>query len=310
MKRYIALDYLKLIMAFLVITIHVPIFTQAPLLWFEISHGIARVAVPIFFIINGFFFQPLLNNSDKVKKYLLHLCLIYVVWQIIYLPFSFDPNPKYILVTILFGFRHLWYVPALIGGTILLYFFHKNKINDKHLLFLAIVLYLLGDILMRMVPFQLFGITLIFKYIRSFLFFGFPFIFIGYYIRKYKQDKIVGYDSIKLFLLTAVLLIAFLVEAYFAYTQILPGNYQDFYILLLPLCPLIFVCTLKISKLDESHGYVNKLASSIYFIQFVVIYLLERLSFTNTSLYIMTAFLSVLLSACVVEINKRWKIFL
>jgi hypothetical protein len=142
------------------------------------------------------------------------------------------------------------------------------------------------------------------------LFFGFPFIFLGYYIRKYRFAEIASYSKTKLFLLTAVFFIGLLFEAYLAYTKILPGEYQDFYIMLLPLCPLIFIYTLRISKIEESSGYINKLASSVYFIQFVVIYLLERLSFTNDSLYIMTVFFSVLLSACVIEVNKRWKIFL
>jgi peptidoglycan/LPS O-acetylase OafA/YrhL len=162
MKRYITLDYLKLILAFIIIAAHVPVFTQTPLLWYGVSSGLGHIPVPIFFIINGFFLQPILNSSGKVKKYLLHLCLIYVVWQIIYLPFSYEPDPKYILVTILFGFRHLWYMPALIGGSILLYFVHKNKISDRILLSLAIVLYVVGEILMRMGPFQFFNITLIF----------------------------------------------------------------------------------------------------------------------------------------------------
>jgi hypothetical protein len=311
MKRYSALDYLKLILSFLVVVIHIPIFLQIPLLGFEIAGGIARIAVPLFFIINGFFLYPLLDNAGKMKKYLLHLCLVYLVWQIIYLPFSYEPDYKYLIVNFLFGFKHLWYIPALIGGSTLLYIFHRIKIKDKILLPVALILFLAGDFLFRSAPFSFFNITITFKYIRCFLFLGFPFIYLGYYLRKYKLDKIAAYNRTKLFSLTFICLLGLLLEVFLAYKEILPGKYQDFYVMLFPLCPLIFMSVLKISKTVESDGYIGKLASAIYFIHFIFIYILQdSLNLSYDSLYIVIVFFSILASACLIEVNKRLKIFL
>jgi len=71
MKRNPALDYLKIVLSILVIAIHI-----TPLAIYDIEHyirnGIARTAVPVFYIINGYFlYNAIIGNN--LRKPLLRI---------------------------------------------------------------------------------------------------------------------------------------------------------------------------------------------------------------------------------------------
>lgn len=81
MGRNITLDYFKMFLCILIITIHIPPLFSEQLNeiygWF-IYNGIARTAVPIFFIINGYFLHNKIHRWEIVKKYLSKLTIIYI----------------------------------------------------------------------------------------------------------------------------------------------------------------------------------------------------------------------------------------
>jgi len=93
-NEYKSLDVFKFIFAILVVMIH-----AKPLLdvsdktnWF-FSNSFLNLAVPFFFITSGFLlFEKLKSISDNtekkiaVKKYVVHLLKMYLVWSIIWLP--------------------------------------------------------------------------------------------------------------------------------------------------------------------------------------------------------------------------------
>ena len=57
MARNISLDITKILLACMVVALHVGIFIDLNPVSYQITvNGLFRIAVPIFFIINGFFF--------------------------------------------------------------------------------------------------------------------------------------------------------------------------------------------------------------------------------------------------------------
>ena len=81
MQRNITLDYYKIALSILVISIHIQsLFSVDSLLGWFISNGIARIAVPSFFLISGYYLYDKMGDRMVVKKYLLHLLVIYIVW--------------------------------------------------------------------------------------------------------------------------------------------------------------------------------------------------------------------------------------
>lgn len=313
MQRNITLDYFKIFLSILVIAIHIPYPYQtegALNWWWYIPNGIARIAVPFFFIINGYFFAKKIDDTKAIKKYLIHLLIIYTTWFIIYLrPFIYQTEQSSIfsdfridilLEAYVMGYFHIWYLPALIGGIILLVLLKKMIRHDVVILIIALLLYITGYILEP-------GKESLY-FVRNGLFFGFPFIAIGYYIHKIDIKNIKNQYII---LIASVMLILLLVEAFISYKTL---HTRDLYLSLLILCPSLFLLTTKYSILKESNKYslyLGSLSSAIYFSHVYVIFK----SFTIFEVTPITRFFVVLLitipvSIFIIFVNKRIKIFL
>ena len=89
--RYNGFDIAKFIMAIFVVTLHAHPFSDISFgLNYIITNGLTRVAVPYFFMVSGFllFRKMSLYELDiaKIKRYLIHIFRLYVIWTIIYLP--------------------------------------------------------------------------------------------------------------------------------------------------------------------------------------------------------------------------------
>lgn len=88
-KKYNCIDLFKFLFALLVIAIHIDPFNKK-ILNFWTQDFVGRVAVPYFFIVSGFLLYSKKNEtnfySKIIPKYLKKLCLIYILWTIIYMP--------------------------------------------------------------------------------------------------------------------------------------------------------------------------------------------------------------------------------
>ncbi|MDR1564698.1 MAG: acyltransferase [Oscillospiraceae bacterium] len=203
--RYNGLDALKLICSFLVIVIHLAI----PSTYYYYLRGMARIAVPVFFLITGYFY---VNTSRKKRKqqiirilklliisltaYLLLGALhIYIFGGIFsnlssYLSSFFSPSSIFKLLVFNQSHEsavHLWYLSALLYVLIVYYlayplpkkyvFIRKNKYLILTLF--TIVLLLINLSIGEFSPF-IFGkkITTI-AYSRNFLFTGLPYFSLG-----------------------------------------------------------------------------------------------------------------------------------
>ena len=317
MERNIILDCFKLFFSFLVITIHLPgFFAELPLFGWSISNGIAKIAVPCFFIVNGYFVASIIEDGRSVKKYLLKLLVLYIVWLTIYTPFYngyeegralAPPSLLFLLFRFFIPWWHLWYIIALLGGVLLLFVLKRFKIIDRVLLVFALFFYFYGSALQYANLFHI-DIPCIFSLTNNFLHFGFPFIFLGYYIRKKRFiEKKFKNKTITLLLLFIVLLM----ESYVAY---LTGTKVGMYFTLPFLCPMVFIAIMQI-KVPESTGadnYISKLSGSVYFSHLLVIFFTKRTfpDVSETVLFFPILFISLLLSVAVIELNRQIRIFL
>jgi hypothetical protein len=140
MRNYL-LDYYKVLLAIFVIGIHTsPLTEYSKPLSFLFNLGIFRIAVPTFFLINGYYSLSALSTSQTLKKYVIRVLILYIFWMTLYFPiyiYTHDFSTKNMIwgfIVLLYGYGHLWYLTALIGGIILL-FFLKNRYNKKQFYF-------------------------------------------------------------------------------------------------------------------------------------------------------------------------------
>lgn len=195
---YPTIDYLKLIMAFIVVGRHIG----------GGSYFIAFTccAVPTFFIISGF----LVRDSEKRKgrrasfDQVIRIVKLYVIWSLIYLPFwviglndrnlsLYSEIIEYIQHFLFDGsYWHLWYLPSLAFAILFFYFikrFFKN--NSKLIIGFSLLCYLIGLVgdsyseAFQRIPIinnMLNSYRAMFLTTRNGLFYGLFFYSIGYYL--------------------------------------------------------------------------------------------------------------------------------
>lgn len=152
-----ALDYFKLFAALLVIAIHTsPLAGVNATADFVLTRILARIAVPFFFMVSGFFLLPqyLFDKSTdfrRLRTFLKKTFLLYLSAVLLYLPMNFyaghfqDAGIWDILRMLLFDgtFYHLWYLPAAMLGTSLVFLLGK-KLPFHAVFGICVFLYLLG----------------------------------------------------------------------------------------------------------------------------------------------------------------------
>lgn len=311
-ERNITLDYFKIILCILVINIHAPFVSIYPpespyllsrvgyILGWLFSHGIARIAVPLFFILNGYFLD--LSNKAKLAKYIKRLIIMYLVWAIFYLPayFPYLDTPTFIRVFIM-GYYHLWYLPALIGAIVLLYYINLVIKNKIVLIAIAGILFILGYLVQMRDPYT--DIEMI-KY-RNFLFFGFPFVLFGYLI---KNSDIFKYKKVVIL----ALIIGFILLLSESYVYMIQQKTNNLMLSLLIICPVVFIYVLQNSKIgiDRSNGIISQLSTAVFYIHPMVIrwsVLLFTINVISFPYIVITSFIAGVL---IIQINKYFKIFL
>lgn len=187
------LDILKVVMAFLVVALHIFPVSKIKgiegLISYEIASGITRIAVPTFFLISGYFLRNKLNDQAYLWKYVKRILLLYTVWQLIYLPDLIHYHQMgwfsktNLLLKLIYGYWHLWYLLATAISVGLLYVTRNYSIRIKT----TSILLLLGIGYGFQIGIQsgyIHNLNLQFLYeiigtSRNFLFFGFPMMLIG-----------------------------------------------------------------------------------------------------------------------------------
>ena len=140
------IEYFRLAAAFLVVAIHCsPLTTYSETADFILTRAVARVAVPFFFMVTGFF---VLGRPEKLRRFLKRTALLYLACILLYLPLNLYSGalsgltPVGALRELLFEgtFYHLWYFPAVLLGAAIASLLMRTRAG----LAIATALYVLG----------------------------------------------------------------------------------------------------------------------------------------------------------------------
>lgn len=340
-QKYNGIDLMKFIMAIFIVMMHSDFMLDISYnINYAFKWGITSIAVPFFFIASGFLLYRKIDICDidlkKIKKYIKHICMLYIAWTIIYLPiivYDLLKSDKGILSATLgfiinsimaVSYLHLWFLQALIVSVILVTLFLYLKFSVKKIFFIALLLYCVG--LLGQGYYWIFdyffpegsSIYNIFKMLekifvtpRDGFCFGFLFFFMGVYIST--SDKVVKQD--KLIFYTAVSSILFIME-------VMLGSFygfnksSDVYIMLIPLAYFVFVFEkFKITN-SKLLIYLRKQSVYIYFIHPWFLFIVggffgcSKYSLINLghfAIFVIVLTLSILFSHIIIKLSQNGK---
>ena len=228
--RYLGVDILKAFCAFLVVCIHCPFVGIVG----DYIVMVARIAVPIFFMITGFFYADIVRKGhtriqiQKIFFLFLKANLLYLLWEIMLIFISVDNIKIYfkqtVTIKVLIKFLifndspfggHLWYL-----GEILYVLIINEILNNKsfqNVLYIITPILLLGDLSLGKYSLLLFGREFSYVLVRNFLFVGLPYFCIGKLIRRIEEgsitdEKVYKIKRCKYMVLCVIVLIANIME--------------------------------------------------------------------------------------------------
>lgn len=318
MERNVSLDILKLLMAFMVIGLHARFLSEFTSLGSYIFvNGLFRIAVPVFFVINGFYFASVLNKGTQ-KSWFSRLIILYAVWMVFYAYFwlprtglSYESVVK-ALETILLGYYHLWYIAGLLGAAIILHFTHRC--DSKTLVLSILVAFIMGLFIQYAGNYNLAENKLVDKVLsyerlhRNALLFSYPFFCIGYLINRQKIHTRFSLQTAAIMAIVGTSLL--ILESYINFIQLNGGSEFDIYFSLMIACPFIFILFTKISMNGDGKK-ISLYSSAVYFIHIFWLKLLSgQTSFDPTIMTIACIFLSVISALVIIEVNKKLKFIL
>lgn len=318
MQRNIALDILKLTLAVMVVGLHAGFLGDvSPLAEYLTVNGLFRMAVPIFLLINGFFFYPLLEG----KKYIYwfkRVSILYVVWMLLYSYFwvsfsgSFFVDIIKLVRNIVIGYHHLWYVAGMLGaaGVMVL----LKNIQDKILIIVIVITFITGVFIQYAGNYGLSEYDFLNKLFnrhwlhRNFLFFSFPFFAIGILIKKNELHlKVTEPFVISMSVVGLVLLMA---ESYFNFSGVNRAGGFDNYISLIVVCPFIFILFSKIN-ITSTNKSIALYSTAIFFIHSLFISLFGHyftVGGTALTFYVLLA--SLVASSFLIQLNRKYSFIL
>lgn len=156
-NRHEGLDFFKLWAACLVVAIHTsPLASFSSTADFILTRILARVAVPFFLMVTGYFILPQYlffssTNLRPLKNWLIKMFKLYIFATILYLPVNiYVGQTKEIEIYNIFKdlffdgtFYHLWYLPAAMIGILLIYLMSRRFLF-KEIVIISLILYIIG----------------------------------------------------------------------------------------------------------------------------------------------------------------------
>ncbi len=271
--RDIRFDCLRCLCAFLIVYTHGSFPGPAG----AVLISITQVAVPLFFMMSGYFYNPNAGKARHITQmknmlfYFLIANAIYLAWELFvclmtgrtaseFIALFFQPQQLLYLLLLnesaLIG--HIWYLGALLYLLIIAYWAAQLGLR-KWLLYLSPLL-LITKLLLGQYAF-LFGYDLAIPLHRNFLLLGLPCFYLGWYLREKNAQK-KGVFLQKKLRLYAVLSILFailcLCESW--YFIICHDIWTDFYLSTFCLAVTMFLFTMEYSK--RSNAQPSKFAKT------------------------------------------------
>jgi len=191
------LDALKVLLAIFVVVLHCHFMGgNYTAVGYLLCNGLFRVAVPTFFVINGYYLWQTLASGHSFARWFKRGLQLYLLWMLIYSPIyaSFADLGSVggvlgILKQFVIGYFHLWYLVGMLGGGLILYLLRKRPTGL--LVVLASSAFVVGLVLQyARVYFELPNAFL--QHFnqndytaRNFLFMGFPFMALGFLLARH-----------------------------------------------------------------------------------------------------------------------------
>lgn len=325
-----ALDPFRLLAAFLVVANHTsPLLSLSGAGDFILTHIISRVAVPFFLMVSGYFLYKYTEKGDNayIKGFLKKIGLLYIGSMLLFLPLNIYAGHYQgenwlidVVKDVLFNgtFYHLWYLPGLITGSVLVLFLIR-WLGLQGTFFVSIFLYLIGLFgdsyygLAKQLPLleelyeSIFSVS---EYTRNGFFMVPIFLVMGMLIAN-RTKKIKPMNNFGLLLISLAFLI---VEGLLLHHYSLQ-RHDSMYIMLIPTMYFLFLFLLKLK--GKSSKRIRNLSLLIYIIHPWLIVLvrfaarllhLEKLLIHQSFMhYLAVSGLSLVVAWVLVYVGERFK---
>jgi peptidoglycan/LPS O-acetylase OafA/YrhL len=273
--------------------------------------GVFRIAVPIFFIMSGYYFTSV-SNTERLVKWIKRVLSLYTFWMVFYIYFWFRPDSLSVidlikvLKTVIVGHHHLWYLSAMIGAGVLTFLLRRKPALG---IVLSFVLFIAGVAIQYLGNYHLFSTPMLDKIMnytfihRNFLFLGFPFFYIGFVINGKSLFKDV---SLKLLVIISILGVGLLLgESWYNYSNPLNDGGFDNYLSLFLICPTLFLLANR-AKFTTKDNNLALISTAIYLIHPFWLSVLRKFTLLEGTLITLACILLSLLSAyAIIKIQKR-----
>lgn len=306
------IDLFKLFCSFLIVGIHAEPFADFGM--FDYAFGIVtRIAVPFFFISSSFFLFRKDFSGKSIRKYCVRIAILYCVYSVIYLIAdlingTFALN-SFLIEFFLSGYKHLWFLHSSIISVLVISLIVYVLKNEKFLYIISGVFYVLGLILFTYYPlFKDFAliqtyhksqiITVIFE--RSWVFYGLPYMAIGYYFSKH---KLIGFKASIIGLIISV--IALVTEGVVG-VYLLHTDSTVLWMCVIPMSIFIFslVASAKINIRFDTRD-IRKISTMIYCVHKLLLLMIELLNIKyHLVVFVVVSLLSVLYGLIIVKLSK------
>lgn len=243
--------------------------------WLTVN-GLFRIAVPTFLIINGYFFFEAIERKGAILPWLRRIFILYAFWMIVFSPLWGEQanGVGKVIQFAVFGWFHLWYIAGMLLAGPLLY--SVRDWSDRKLLNTALFVFIIGVVLQYLAAFQvfsgMFGEILDWNGShRNFLLYSFPFMALGYLLRRREARGLRLAGARKFLALSFVCLLIEVLAIYF-----LTGGSKlsaasrgtiDNYFSLLFVAPFLFLTVKEAQVLSERFRgkWLSNISSGIYF---------------------------------------------
>jgi len=298
LKRNLSIDYLRIVLSLLIVAIHVVLFNDINnYLSYFIVNGLSRIAVPLFLLINGYYFYESIKNGSHLI-WLKKVLKLYIIWMLIYSVFWVDIKSLSKTIEVVFtGYYHLWYINALIISAIL-----TTLLKNKSFLLIIIGLFLYIVSIYLQYEHNLNNIHPDLH--RTFLM-TLPYFLTGFFINKYKLKIQKKYLS-----LIMILVFPFAVcEINFNFVH--HGKMTDNMIWLIFLAfPIFLLLISNNKKIIAKRGNYNigVYATGIFFVHIIFVNVINKYNvISSTTLMFITVILLSTLTVYVLLKTGLWK---
>lgn len=333
-KNYYAIDIAKLISALFVVCIHTgPLLDINKDANFVLVQILARLAVPFFFVASGFLFFRKIDfkrewndyeNIKALRHYVGRLCKVYIIWTILYLPFTYlilrqgdgltlTSLLRYVRDFFFNGsFYHLWFLPALMVSVPLVYLL-ISKWSMKVAMYTGCILYIIGmgvnvyGALLNKIPLvheAVQGYLAVFSTARNGIFFGIIFVGLGAFFAK-RRIYLKNYHIVIGLLFS---LLCLFVECFLLRKHGFMKDLTSMYIMLIPCLFFLFLSLLRIhTKAHPACRTMRALSLLLYVthVMFVTCILWMYPAMNSLLVYFLTIALSLVCSYVLLYASQK-----